>query len=44
MSVSAMILLPIMLFRYRIGGNGRYTPDWEFYMLKFVDDRKFEWN
>lgn len=26
----AMILLPIMLFRYRIGGSARYTPDWEF--------------
>lgn len=26
----ALILLPIMLFRYRIGGGGRYTPDWEF--------------
>ncbi|MFZ5965023.1 cytochrome ubiquinol oxidase subunit II [Thalassococcus sp. BH17M4-6] len=26
----ALVLLPIMLWRYRIGGSARYTPDWEF--------------
>jgi cytochrome o ubiquinol oxidase subunit 2 len=26
----AILLLPIMLWRYRIGGNARYTPQWEF--------------
>ena len=26
----AIILLPIMLWRYRMGGSAKYTPDWEF--------------
>ncbi|WP_111432129.1 cytochrome c oxidase subunit II [Rhodobacteraceae bacterium DSL-40] len=26
----AIILLPIMLYRYRLGSGARYTPEWEF--------------